>query len=363
MDIVFEFEQQPKTSKILFLEEWEAQKENSSIPISSGKKGIQLMTIHKAKGLEFPIVLFPYADLNIYKEIEAKAWFPVTIDQSGFEETLINFNKDVEKYDAFGEEIYQKRRNTLELDNFNLLYVTLTRAIEQLYIYAEKPKEVKDNYPTSYNHLFAGFLKSIGRWKKTKDTYEFGSPIKLSFEKKSSKKKSFIPNFISTSPLKHNINIVTTEASVWETDAEKALFTGTLLHDTMEMIKNKEDVDFVFEDLINSGVIPLEVLQSLKETVSIIVTHPELSHFFEFSEKVINERDIITSTGTILRPDRLNFNKDNSVTVIDYKTGAPNKKHHAQINGYALALEEMGYNISEKILIYSINKDIVINKV
>lgn len=363
MDIVFEFEQQPKTSKILFLEEWEAQKENSSIPISSGKKGIQLMTIHKAKGLEFPIVLFPYADLNIYKEIEAKAWFPVTNDQSGFEETLINFNKDVEKYGAFGEEIYQKRRNTLELDNFNLLYVTLTRAIEQLYVYAEKPKEMKDNYPTSYNHLFVGFLKSIGQWNKTKDTYEFGSPIKLSFEKKSSKKKSFIPNFISTSPLKHNINIVTTEASVWETDAEKALFTGTLLHDTMEMIKNKEDVDFVFEDLINSGVIPLEVLQSLKETVSIIVTHPELSHFFEFSEKVINERDIITSAGTILRPDRLNFNKDNSVTVIDYKTGAPNTKHHAQINGYALALEEMGYNISEKILIYSINKDIVINKV
>ena len=131
----------------------------------------------------------------------------------------------------------------------------------------------------------------------------------------------------------------------------------------MEMIKYKEDVDFVFEDLINSGVIPLEVLQSLKETVSTIVTHPELSRFFEFSEKVINEKDIITSAGTILRPDRLNFNKDNSVTVIDYKTGAPSTKHHAQINGYALALEEMGYNISEKILIYSINKNIVINKV
>ena len=35
------------------------------------------MTIHKSKGLEFPVVIFPFADLNIYKELEPKVWFPL----------------------------------------------------------------------------------------------------------------------------------------------------------------------------------------------------------------------------------------------------------------------------------------------
>jgi len=84
----------------------------------------------------------------------------------------------------------------------------------------------------------------------------------------------------------------------------------------MADIKHEEDIAFVFEEMINRAIIPSEVIQPLKENVLAIVTHPELNHFFEPSEKVINERDIITSTGAILRPDRLNLNDDNSITVV-----------------------------------------------
>ena len=35
------------------------------------------MTIHKSKGLEFPVVIFPYADLDIYREIEPKEWLEI----------------------------------------------------------------------------------------------------------------------------------------------------------------------------------------------------------------------------------------------------------------------------------------------
>jgi len=141
---------------------------------------------------------------------------------------------------VLGEEIYQKRRNTLKLDNVNLLYVTLTRAIEQLYIFAEKPKEMINDFPTSYNDLFAAFLKQTSQWEETKNTYKFGSPIKLTSEMKPLDKKSFTPNFISTSPLQHSINIVTTEDSLWETEAEKSLSTGILLHDTWQTLNMKK---------------------------------------------------------------------------------------------------------------------------
>ncbi|MCB0466194.1 MAG: hypothetical protein KDC78_11070, partial [Aequorivita sp.] len=76
-----------------------------------------------------------------------------------------------------------------------------------------------------------------------------------------------------------------------------------------------------------------------------------------------NERNIITKDGLILRPDRININSDNVSTLIDYKTGSPKIYHNNQLNDYENALGEMGFTVSKKILIYSSEDKIVINKV
>ncbi|RLD23162.1 MAG: hypothetical protein DRI70_09750 [Bacteroidetes bacterium] len=92
-----------------------------------------------------------------------------------------------------------------------------------------------------------------------------------------------------------------------------------------------------------------------------IVQHPKLSPLFQASEKVLNERDIITPE-RILRPDRINIHRDRSVTIIDYKTGSPKEQYEYQINSYAMVLQDMGYRVKEKLLVYSNHDKIVINK-
>ncbi len=69
-----------------------------------------------------------------------------------------------------------------------------------------------------------------------------------------------------------------------------------------------------------------------------------------------NERDIITKNGSTLRPDRVVI-KENKATIIDYKTGKRDIRYKDQIDSYADALEEMGYAIENKIIIY-INEEI-----
>ncbi len=143
MDFVFEFEQQPLAGKISFLDYWESKKDSASIPAGEGTNAVRLMTIHKAKGLEFPIVIFPFADIELYKTQSDTVWYPLALDEFSFREAQLNFNKQLAELGEVGEEIYTDRRSQLQLDNINLLYVTLTRAIEKLYVFSEMPSQLK----------------------------------------------------------------------------------------------------------------------------------------------------------------------------------------------------------------------------
>ncbi len=364
MDFVFEFEQSPLANKISFFEYWERKKDKTSIPANEGTKAVQLMTIHKAKGLEFPVVLFPFADVNIYDARFDSIWYPLSPDLGfNFDEAHIKYKQELSDYSDLGAAIYTEHQNKLELDNLNLLYVTLTRAAEELYIFAEKPSAPRNNIPLSYNQFFGEFLKSLGKWNETKSIYEFGNPTQPHIEEVKESIVQATPLYTAISPNDHNLKIVASNATITETESQKAISEGNLLHDIMAQIYTKEDVASVFDSVKERAFISSEEIEFLNSKILSIVEHPLLSAYFNESFKVLNEREIITASGLLLRPDRLNFNENDSVTIIDYKTGEPNYHHEDQINSYASALEEMGKHISERLLVYTNQEEIVINKV
>mgnify|MGYP000872106646 FL=1 len=139
------------------------------------KDAVQIMTIHKSKGLEFPVVIFS-CDVDIYKQIKPKSWLgnlPSSYD--GFEELLVDYSKKLRIVSERGLSIYTQQREALELDNFNLLYVALTRAEEQLHIITEKKISSKgDENVHFYSGIFIHFLKQQNRWKDDKSEYSYG---------------------------------------------------------------------------------------------------------------------------------------------------------------------------------------------
>jgi len=68
LDVVFEFSQKKQGSAQEFLAYWELKKDNLSIVAPEAKNAVRIMTIHKAKGLEFPVVIYPYS-MDIYKQM------------------------------------------------------------------------------------------------------------------------------------------------------------------------------------------------------------------------------------------------------------------------------------------------------
>jgi len=362
LDEVLSFSQKKSTGIQGFLEYWELKKDKLSIVAPEGKDAITLMTIHKSKGLEFPVIIFPFAELDIYKEQDSKVWYPINKEEyNGFSEAFLHFNKDIELYGDVGEMLWRERRAQLELDNINLLYVALTRPKEQLYIISKKAvnKKTGDESVNLFSGFFISFLKNIGKWQDDVLDYEFGEVAKKSSPtviKETNKLK-----FISSSRLDHSLSVLTKAGYLWDTDQKEAIEKGNLMHLILSKILYRRDVDIVFQEFISNGTLNKEQEKELKPLVIDLVTTSELAIYFEEFFEVYNERSILSKNGNLLIPDRIVF-KGKKATIIDYKTGVFDRKHEEQVNRYALMLQEMNYEIDKKLLVY-LDSEITIREV
>jgi ATP-dependent exoDNAse (exonuclease V) beta subunit len=350
MDEVIDAEQKEDTGISSFLDYWEKKKERLSIVAPENLNAVRIMTIHKAKGLEFPIVIFPFANTKIYDELEPKLWLPVE-NLGEFKEVLINKKSEVPQYGEPAKTIYEEEQHKLELDAFNILYVALTRAVDRLVIITELSLNDKKEFRLdNYSGLFIHFLKSKGIWDENRTQYYFGSNETKRQEQSLPQVQPHIP-YIYTQKNNANFNIIAQSGSLWDSKREGALKKGNIIHYTMGLIKTESDVDPAILYMIRKGDVNMEEGNQLKKTVQRIIWHPELKNFFTADFIIKNECEIITENGLILRPDRMVF-KNNSVTVIDYKTGKKAQKYDDQLYTYADALKSMGYSVKDKIVVY-----------
>jgi len=362
LDLVLEVEQKEGTGLHTFLAYWEKKKDKHSIAAPNNMNAIKIMSIHKSKGLEFPIVIFPFANSNIYKEIDPKLWLPVDKSQyNEFEEVLISKKKEIVDYNETAAIAFDNEQHKLELDAFNILYVSLTRAERALYIITQKDNaSIKSNRKTHYSDLFIHYLKEKNLWNDSNPSYTFGSLNPNNSIKKNSTIEKDIP-YQYTNKENPNFSILTKAGLLWDTEQEAALTKGNLIHHIMGLIETKDDIDPVFIDLEQKGLINKAEVDNLKTKIHQLINHDDLEKYFQKGVIIKNEKEIITGKGEILRPDRIVIT-GNKATIIDYKTGKENTAYIEQLNSYAAAMETMGYEIEKKIITY-INNDIKIEYV
>ncbi|WP_378179932.1 UvrD-helicase domain-containing protein [Aquimarina sp. SS2-1] len=355
LDTVFGYTQKHAEGIIGFLSYWEHKKDKLSIIAPEGEEAIRIMTIHKSKGLEFPCVIYPFANMDIYREIEPKTWLPVSKkDFAGFEEVFINYNKDLSNYGQHGSRIVEERQSQLELDAFNLLYVALTRAKEQLYIISKAEVNSKgESNSNKFSGKLINYLTHIGRWNGQQLTYDFGTPYKpfKEIENTDSKIKNITITKFDAMKEKSKVYIVTNSGKLWDTSQAAAIEKGNLIHELMSHIYTYQDLDIVIENAFETGKINLSDKEILYNELKKILYHPELSIYFTENNKVLNERDIM-SNGNLYRPDRVTIDPDGLATIIDYKTGEHSASHTAQLEQYGLLLQKIGYKLKNKILVY-----------
>ena len=350
LDEVLEQEAINKTDISSFLDYWETAKGKLGIPSPENLDAIRIMTIHKAKGLEFPIVIYPYANTKIYAEIKPKLW--IKAEESIFGDLthlLLDKKTEMQEYSESISDAYKEEQYRLELDAFNVLYVAMTRAVEALFVFANMGRAKRNSSNVGYNELFEDYLKNTGLWQKDKTMYTWGA-LKKQTHTLNDRPHDTV-SFRYTYKDKAQFQTVVTSGHVWDPKVEMALEHGRWVHQLMSEIKTRADIPVVLQTVRNQGELDPESLAFIGSRIEALVDHPDIAPYFSGEYEVKNEQDILTQNGILLRPDRIMI-KEGTAHIIDYKTGEERKSYMQQLHTYAAVLEEMGFRVENKILIY-----------
>lgn len=352
LDIVLERDLRNQAGIADFLEYWDKNSEKFSIPSPEGNDAVRILTIHKSKGLEFPVVIMPFAEEDYNRNPKDKLWLDATGEDIGMPKALVDNSKFVEGLGISAAKVYGQKKQEELLDNINVLYVALTRAVEQLYVISamtlDKSGSTKENNMASF---FIDFLDYQGVFDTSTLSYEFGSPIRLSVPSQPGETSKIIPLVAQTLDPR-NIKIAQRESLMWGTYQQEAISYGNVIHEILSFVKTKADTSSALAMAIENGLITLAQREAVAKTIGDIIGHEALQDYFSEQNMIFNEQTIIQKEGRTVKPDRMVLTAQNEMLLLDYKTGLHQPKYRHQLEEYQSAIEKMGYRVTKKALVY-----------
>lgn len=364
-DLVLDFYTRERNDLAAFLDWWEENKSNdkTSIKLSGEVNAVNIITIHKAKGLQFPYVLIPFCSWSVDHEGFLSPLLWVTSEKEPYADAgpmPVKYSKAVGN--SWFQESYAEEKVKVYLDNLNVLYVALTRAERGMIITGPPPKTKTHNTSVAawmYNaiqqnpELQSNWNNGAMQWKvgnlegkkETKPVNQ--NPLKL--------------ERYNTSQWREKLVIRQTGNPFFEgmnPETRESIRYGVYLHALMSRIHTRDDVPKVLLRLIQEGLITQEEKATLESQLTELLSNPVVSKWFAEDWDVRTEVPILLPGGNTQRIDRLML-KGKQAVIVDFKTGEPSKGDHDQVTTYIGILKEMGFAPVEGYLFYTRDKEVV----
>ena len=337
-----------------FLQYWDETLSTKTI-MSGNMDGIRILSIHKAKGLEYHTVLVPFCDWSQENETKQQiVW--CHNDHEPFNMLgLIPVNYSKNMAESIYAQAYLDERLQLWVDNLNMLYVAFTRAAKNLIVWSNKNKK-----KGSMSEMLGSVLQQVAddegkAWDRV--CYEKGE-LCTSEEKKERVHR----NKMIQQPQKVPVHIVSSYHEVEfrqsnlsadfiggidEKESDNRFINrGRLLHKLFSMIETEADIDKTIDELVLEGVIgDRDEENEIKQLAQKALALPQVQDWYSGKWTLFKECAIIyTEDGDLQtrRPDRVMM-KDDQVVVVDFKFGKPGNKYNKQVDSYIQLLTRMGY--------------------
>lgn len=353
MDVIYDYSNRFVASPAAFLEWWAENASRFSVVVPEGVDAVQVMTIHKSKGLQFPVVIYPWADMGFGRLSKPGQW--VELEElpgcTPLEVAWVKISKAMEgtRY----EPIWQEEKGKTMLDILNVVYVAFTRAVDKLFVISKAPG--KSGNSENIPGLLHQFLSQDNVQPDPSGVFRFGenSPV-VSAEGQSPATAALFGAYVSL-PWTQRLSIRSRQLEKVSTPdlppPADASQRGSRIHAIMEKIHAPGQVETVLEQLRATGQMDEDQKRELHQQITSVLNHPGLLKWYQPGMEARNECGMYDDQGQFFRADRVVVQHDKAA-VIDYKTGEPYPWHKEQIIRYGAVLTQMGYREVEKYLVY-----------
>jgi ATP-dependent helicase/nuclease subunit A len=315
-----------------------------------GTNAVKVMTIHRAKGLQFPVVILPFLKLNAFGVSDSRDKTKYFVREKE-DMHLLYIKKEFTKYSQKLRNVYHEKEAEYLLDELNNMYVACTRAEKELYIFLGDSKRQK-NYLIDYLFNMENLKACVHG-----DVIEMGRQTDMVPEGDKGQEAGAGIKKDAVEPLFHDLGdeIKWMEKIAVNSDGAPRIFKeqlfaknkGDVIHYILSLIRSLPDQ---YEDFLNkcisAGIARYAFHPYAHEIRKIIINiflNPAFRKFFEPEKDatVYTEKEIIDSRGNAYKVDRITIT-DSRIDIVDFKTGETRSAEHArQIMHYAGLIEKI----------------------
>jgi ATP-dependent exoDNAse (exonuclease V) beta subunit len=361
-DVVIDLQRSDPLGIRDFLDYWEQYGDQKSISVSEASNALRILTIHKAKGLEFKAVIIPFCNWEIttaHRNTEILWCETAGTPLNRIPTVPVRFTSKM-AHTLFSQS-YHRERMKGYMDQLNLMYVAFTRAKDLLYIGIPQKdsREIRNigdllrailnrqadrepctaplhNYLVG-NELIIGNMPVYAEKEEQQDSWLFKN-YPVNRDRRTLKVRI------------RNDQYFLDEEGIYRTER----MYGNIMHQIFSRIITEKDLEKVLDQMWKAGQVPGKELGALAKLIRQKLGQPEVAPWFSADEpvKVYNEQAILCGDGVMIRPDRVIVEKDR-ITVIDFKFGDIQKNYYKhQVAHYMEKLLELGYEKVEGYIWY-----------
>lgn len=340
LDEVLAFNQKRSGHLSDFLLYWDGVRQKISVE-GNARNAVNIQTVHKSKGLEYPVVIIPFANWKVEPINDSTIWLDLTrvaTDKLAHEtgsgqlaQLLSAPANTTGKLRSTPEPIaaqYEEELTRTFLENMNLLYVAFTRPTDRLYVISEL-KEFGKGAQNTISHWLHAFLRDsdVARncgcnWQEGQSRYHISlCADAFSHQKADENLDEIILDEVVSGHRSQDLQLRRQADRVFDVATfERTRERDRKLCAALSLIKGPESVDKALRQLLSEGLVRNAEYDELKQSLLTIILHPALSSLFDPTLRIDTDRSILSSKRMHGAPHRVVHFPEGRIVLIQYES-------------------------------------------